>query len=271
MLRWSGTYGVAFWITGMIAAAYLLTVIKNSNGGLRHRKVLSGVVLSGMILLVITLGAYVIKLGIPLRFWHLLVYPRFYSPMSVGTWVLLGLFIIFLATWLLIKKPAVRMLTIPGGLLAIFTIIYPAVLLHATDLTLWYITNLLPVIFAATSFATGAAFLITTNWFIYKKVPRDIYKFSMLVTGMNLVIIILFILQLRLSPAWVANQALIDLLGGISGLLLASSIAIGMILPLSGAWFIRKRFNSLGILGIEGMILLGALLERLAFIYGAQI
>lgn len=271
MLRWSGLYGVTLWMTGIAGAVYLLALLVNVRTGWQQRKLLVGSVLVASGLIVISLIMLIIELGSRLRFWHLLVHPRFYSPLSVGSWVLTGFLGVLAVTLLLKASPWLPMLSILGAVFASLTIIYPGVVLHATHRPLWYFTNLLPLIFAATAFAAGAAVLIFIKLIIDRSLLSNIYYFSALAAGAGFILVILFVTTLRFSQATVANRAYAQLMSGGSGILFMSAVSVGMIIPMISAWIMRKRPNLPVILGTEGLILVGALLLRLSFIYGGQV
>lgn len=271
MLRWSGLYGVTLWMTGIAGAVYLLALLVNVRTSWQQRKLLVGSVLVASGLIVVALIILITELGSPLRFWHLLVYPRFYSPLSVGTWVLTGLLGVLAVTLLLKASPWLPMLSILGAIFASLTIVYPGIVLHATHRPLWYFTNLLPLIFTATSFATGAAVLIFIKLIIDRSLLSNIYYFSAFAAGAGFFLVILFVTTLRFSQATVANRAYAHLMSGGSGILFMSAVSMGMIIPMISVWIMRKRPNLPVILGTEGLILIGALLLRLSFIYGGQV
>ncbi len=161
------TWGLPIWIylfvAGMAGGAYFVGFLAyrfTGNKQLFQLAVYLGfpLIAAGVILLILDLGS-------PLRFWHLLVQFRIGSPMSIGTWILIGWSVVAFAmmvVWVIEgdvgRNPELypagrgrrvrlvsRALTWAGLILSVFVMSYTGVLLAVSSRPLWAATPLVPV------------------------------------------------------------------------------------------------------------------------------
>jgi formate-dependent nitrite reductase membrane component NrfD len=164
-----------FFFGGLAAGCYIIASIAALFGSYEDRAVTrAGYYLS--LLSLLPCPILLIKdLGRPERFLHMLRIFKFKSPMSMGTWGLVGFSLfngvtaviqaardgIFGRWWgarLLAALPQ-RFIAIPGTALGIFLGGYTGVLLTATSIPLWSRSKVLGAIFIASAISTSSALI----------------------------------------------------------------------------------------------------------------
>ncbi len=164
-----------FFFGGLAAGSYVIASIASLFGSQEDRVVTRwGYYLS--IVAVLPCPPLLIKdLGRPERFLHMLRMFKVKSPMSMGTWALLGFSIFSGATavmqaardgilgrwWgarLLAKLPQ-RLLALPGTAFGLFLGGYTGVLLAATSIPLWSRSKLLGGVFITSALSTSSALI----------------------------------------------------------------------------------------------------------------
>ncbi len=179
-LNWQWPIIVYLWAAGVAGGAYFATFLAHKfSGGHYHeaRRAAAGLGIPAVILGVVML---LIDLGHPVRAWHLFVRFRPFSPMSLGSWLLLLwsvlAVLLFLSWWgqSLAKRGAaggiarvIRAFAALRGVeglldwltffLSILLIAYTGVLLSTTNVPLWSSTFLLPALFVSSAISTGIA------------------------------------------------------------------------------------------------------------------
>jgi formate-dependent nitrite reductase membrane component NrfD len=203
---------------------------------------LVGAVLSGILL--------VIDLGVPLRFWHMLIQNntgrlmfKAWSPISVGAWGLLvfSLFA-FLASLgalaedersplrrfrFLVDAPMAVIVAIGGIISGLFLAGYTGVLLAVTNRPIWADSTWLGLVFLLSAISTSiAALLLLARWRSVES-PSTVawlLSFDRIALVLELLAIIVFVISL--------GGAIRALLNGWGLLLLLGVIGLGVVVPL---------------------------------------
>jgi formate-dependent nitrite reductase membrane component NrfD len=201
-----------------------------------------GCLLSGILLIV--------DLGVPLRFWHMLVQnntgrPMFkwWSPMSVGAWGLLVFgFFSFLATlralwddrrltWstleYLERGPLSNFAAIGGILGGLFLAGYTGVLLTVTNRPIWADSSWLGLLFLLSGISTSvAALLLVSHWQGIRVASTEerLKRFDRIALVLELIVLVLFVISLGSVALVFLNQWGVLLLLGVVG--------VGILMPL---------------------------------------
>jgi protein NrfD len=255
--HWDWLAVLYFFVGGIAGGSYVLATIAELFGRGRHR----GAANAGFLLAfpAIVLGGIVLILDLkrPDRFWHMLFmserFPtpmfKWWSPMSVGAWLLLVFgavsFVTFLMTVSRDGRPrfaalsrlresaAGRALVAIGGLLGMCVTGYTGVLLAVTNRPVWSETPWIGALFTISAMSTSAAVL--TLWL--RRRARDPLRADRDWLGRTatwvfaLETIVFGVLVLSLGPAlsaW-ANGPAIALAAGV--------VVVGMLLPM----LLRRR------------------------------
>ena len=203
---------------------------------------LVGGVLSGILL--------VVDLGVPLRFWHMLVQNntgrlmfKGWSPISVGSWGLLvfSLFA-FLASLgalaedersplrrfrFLVDAPMAVIVAVGGIISGLFLAGYTGVLLAVTNRPIWADSSWLGLVFLLSAVSTSVAALLLLARWRRVEMPSTVawlLRFDRLALILELVAIIAFVISL--------GGAVQGLLNGWGVLLLLGVIGLGILIPL---------------------------------------
>src|SRR5713101_207091 len=164
-----------FFFGGLAAGCYIIATIASFFGSREDRAVVrAGYFVS--LLAVLPCPFLLIKdLGRPERFLNMLRMFKVRSPMSMGTWALLGFGLVsgitatiqaardgLLGRWwgarLLAALPQ-KLIALPGTALGMFLGGYTGVLLTATSVPLWSRSKLLGAIFISSAMSTGSALI----------------------------------------------------------------------------------------------------------------
>lgn len=237
---------------------------------------LVGAVLSGIILTV--------DLGVPLRFWHMLIQnntgrPMFkwWSPMSVGVWGLLFFgFFAFLASLGMLaesERPrwrAFRFLADPpvvifgaiGGIIGgLFLAGYTGVLLAITNRPVWADSSWLGLVFLLSAISTSIAALLLLGRWGRMGAPATVawlLRFDRITLILELLAIIVFVISL--------GGAARALLNGWGVLLVLGVIGAGIIAPL-----VLQRGRPLhDVVLSASLVLLGGFLLRVVVLLSSE-
>ena len=201
-----------------------------------------GTVISGILLIV--------DLGVPLRFWHMLIQDhtgramfKWWSPMSVGAWGLLVFgFFSGLATLRVLRddkrltwstleyldKAPVSIFGAVGGILGgLFLAGYTGVLLSVTNRPIWADSSWLGLLFLLSGISTSvAAMLLLARWQNVRIASTEerLKRFDRIALIFELVVLIVFVVSLG-----TVAQAFLNAYGV---LLLLGVVGVGIIMPL---------------------------------------
>lgn len=234
-----------------------------------------GCVVSGVLLIV--------DLGVPLRFWHMLVQnntgrPMFkwWSPMSVGAWGLLVFgFFSGLATlralwddrrltWstleFLERGPISTFGAIGGALGGLFLAGYTGVLLAVTNRPIWADSSWLGLLFLLSGISTSvAAMLLVARWQNVRIASTEerLRRFDRIALILELVVLVAFVVSLG-----AVAQAFLNAYGV---LLLLGVIGVGILMPLRMA---RDRNHDVATASI--LVLFGGFVLRVVVLLGSE-
>ncbi len=231
--------------------------------------------------------ALIVDLGMPERFWHMVVNsktflpdPKWNSPMSIGAYALLffGLFsfLSFLDTlvevgrlpWapLRLKYNSIprKIYAVLGALNGFFLASYTGVLLATTHLPVWSTNPLLGAVFLASAASTGMA-AIALGLVLTHHIPdepmerlRQTDSFAVVV---EILLLAAFVVLLGASAPII--------LSGLSGILLVGgTLLFGLIIPL--ILELRARDSQRMLLIAATLILVGGFLMRIVIVLGGQ-
>jgi formate-dependent nitrite reductase membrane component NrfD len=162
-----------FFLGGVSGSAYLIAALARWFGGAGARPVARAGHLVSAAAIAPAPALLILDLGRPARFHHMLRLVKPLSPMNLGSWAFAGFSaasalggLRTLAHGASAPLPGLlrragrlvpELLTLPGGLVALFFSGYTGTLLAATAVPLWARTPLLGPLFMASSAATGGA------------------------------------------------------------------------------------------------------------------
>jgi protein NrfD len=236
------------------------------------------VALSGLLLTV--------DLGKPLRFWHMLIESntyrpmfKYWSPMSIGSWVLLAFGFFTFASFAgalaedgRIPFPALRRLRAPaplglavqflGGISGFYVASYTGVLLSVTNRPIWADTPLLGMLFVVSAASTSAALITLLAHRSALNLPglADLHRMETWVIVLEFLALAAVVVSLgRVLEAWL----------NVWGVLLLIVVALGMIAPLVLAW--RKtpsRETNMPTVAI--LVLIAGFLLRVVIVFSSE-
>jgi formate-dependent nitrite reductase membrane component NrfD len=188
--HWGWYIVLYFFLGGLSAGTYFIATLLVLAGDPRDREVVHlGHLLSFPLLLACAL-LLILDLGVPLRFWHMLVAServpallfKPWSPISLGTWILtlFGLFSSAAYVWTLVEtgrlrwapagratawartrpRPVMLAWNAAGILFGFGLAAYTGVLVSATTIPVWHNARLLGALFLASATSTSYALLM---------------------------------------------------------------------------------------------------------------
>ncbi len=273
-----------FFFGGLAGGAYLIGTLLRLAGDARDEGVARLAFLVAFPLMAICPILLTLDLGRPLRFWHMMLYSptwapnfKYWSPMSVGAWVLLLFgffatvsFVEALARDGHLRHPAAqsvarilgggfgRLFMVVGSLLGLFVAGYTGVLLSVSNQPIWSDTWTLGGLFLASGLSGAAATLalLAHGRADADATERKLSRADRYFIVLELVLLAAFFVTLgalasRLfAPRWIALWVL---------------VLAGTLIPLVMG---RIRGGSPVLAGC--LVLIGALALRIVVIFGAQ-
>jgi formate-dependent nitrite reductase membrane component NrfD len=266
-----------FFLGGLAGGAYALGAILRALGDRRDAPLARLAFLVTLPALAICPILLTLDLGRPSRFWHMLVDSRtlgltfkYWSPMSVGAWVLVVFsafaFVSFLEALLgeerfgLLRGAFGRLFTIVGAFFGLFLAGYTGVLLSVSNQPIWSDTWTVGGLFLASGLSVAAAVLMLLAWLSSPgsstgaKLARAHRYFILL----ELALLLVFFVSLGavgarfLEPRW---------------LLLWGLVLVGTLVPLA---LRRSEHRGASPVLASCLVLVGALALRIVVIFGAQ-
>ena len=268
-----------FFLGGLAGGAYALGAILRLMGDQRDAPVSRLAFLLTMPLLAICPILLTLDLGRPLRFWHMLIDARtftlnfkYWSPMSVGVWVLLvfSLFalISFLeafGTWRSGKAPFLtgglgRVFLVIGAFFGLFLAGYTGVLLSVSHQPVWSDTWALGALFLASGLSVAAAALTLMARLGRHEASAEakLTRVDRYFTLLELVLLVVFFVSLGavgsqfLQPRWLALWVV---------------VLIGTLVPL-GLHLASARRTPAMLAAV--LTLIGGLALRIVVVFSAQ-
>jgi formate-dependent nitrite reductase membrane component NrfD len=288
---WSWWIVLYFFLGGVAGGAYFLSAVVELVGAPADRPLARMGYYIAFPLSILCAATLIFDLGVPLRFWHMMLYsktllptPNWISPMSVGAYALLffGLFsfISFLdalvETGRLGWAPFAGKYTgIPrtiyavlGALFGFFLTAYTGVLVTTSELPLWNSTPLLGALFAASAAATGMAAVALGMRISGSRARESLFKLRQ----MDIVAIIFEILLLAGYLVWLGKSSILLLTGLRGALLLGGVVGIGLLVPLVLQFLARPASTARHSLVTTAAVftLLGGFFLRTLIVLGGQ-
>jgi protein NrfD len=272
-----------FFIGGIAGGALLLAGLLRLFGTARDRAyvriasflALGGAVISGILL--------IIDLSVPLRFWHMMIQNhtgrlmfKWWSPMSVGVWILLffGFFALVAtleaiaeddrprlrALRFLARPPFVTAGAIGGIVFGLALAGYTGVLLAVTNRPMWSDSSWLGILFLLSAVSTSmAALLLLSHWRrIDSPSTNDwLARFDSAALVLELIAIVCFLLSLG-----GAARALLNAWGVV---LVLGVIVAGIVVPL-----VLQRRPSHGVVLPAALVLAGGFMLRVVIMLSSE-
>jgi formate-dependent nitrite reductase membrane component NrfD len=284
--HWEWLIVLYFFIGGLAGGSYFIAALLNLYGRPEDRPIVRrgyyvavpAIVLSGLLL--------AIDLTRPLRFWHMLIQSKtwspafkYWSPISVGSWVitLFGFFAFLSLVGVLaeIGRLPWRSLTalstgrlgaainLIGGFLGFFVASYTGVLLATTNRPLWADTWFLGLLFLISGVSTSAALLVLLGW---RSSPGTLHWLSQFDDWTLLAeLVVLLIVVLSVGTTVVREV----LLNGWGVLLVIGVVLIGILVPL----VIHRVPGLLGgrsLPSAAALVLIGGFILRLVIVMSSE-
>jgi len=284
--HWGWYIALYFFFGGLAGGSYFLAALIDLFGRREDRPLahlgyyvaFPCVAVSGLLLTV--------DLGKPLRFWHMLIESntyrpmfKYWSPMSIGSWVLLTFGLFTLASFLgalaeedRIPWPALRKLRAPaapglvvellGGISGFYVASYTGVLLGVTNRPIWSDTPLLGMLFVVSAASTSATLMILVAHRSALTLPglADLHRMERWVVAFELLVFIAVVVSLGpVLSAWLNGW----------GLLLLIVVAMGMIAPLFLAWR-RSPIRDVSMSTTAILVLIAGFLLRVVIVFSSE-
>jgi formate-dependent nitrite reductase membrane component NrfD len=275
-----------FFVGGLAGGCYFLAVLMDFFGAPADRRLarlgyyvaFPAVLLSGLLL--------TLDLTRPERFWHMLLQsetlrPMFklYSPMSLGSWALLGFgaftligFLAALAEAGRLRVPSLARLRPPhvlgaivsvvGGVLGLFVAGYTGVLLAVTNRPIWSDTPLLGLLFLVSAASISGALLLLLGSRLPAPTPGlfALERFDRWALVLELLVLAAFLASLgAVFTVWLSWWGVALLLG----------VVVGLLVPL----FLEWRPRTLGRLTTPVaavLVLVGGLVLRMVIVLTSE-
>lgn len=296
--HWGWYVILYFFFGGLAAGSYFIATLLAWQGDPRDRNVVQLGYLLALPLVVVCGILLIVDLGVPLRFWHMIIrskdvpWPLLkpWSPMSLGSWVLVifGLFsfVAFIGAlvergrlrqpWVVSLDRRVRSLprllrvawSAVGAFFGFFLAGYTGVLLTGTSIAVWHNARLLGALFLISAASTSYALLMLlllrrgaqpSDVTVRKLGRADRYAIWMELGAIALVVILL-------------GRVARPIVGGGFGILFwLGVVGVGLLVPLflhrvhPQRWTDRDRA-----VASAACVLLGGLLLRFVVVMGPQ-
>jgi formate-dependent nitrite reductase membrane component NrfD len=239
-----------FFVGGISGGALLVASLLRLFGGREDTHFIRLGVYISFIGCLISALLLIVDLGVPLRFWHMLVQDntgrpmfKWWSPMSVGAWGLLVFgFFSFLGTlralwddrrltWStleVLERPTTTVFGAIGGVLGgLFLAGYTGVLLAVTNRPVWADSSWLGLLFLLSGISTSiAALLLASRWRGVRVMSTEerLARFDRITLILELVVLAIFLISLgSVAKAFLNAWGVLLLLG---------VVGVGIVMPL---------------------------------------
>jgi protein NrfD len=272
-----------FFVGGISGGALLVASLLRLFGGREDTHFIRLGVYISFVGCVISAFLLIVDLGVPLRFWHMLVQDntgrpmfKWWSPMSVGAWGLLVFgFFSFLGTvralwddrrltWStleFLERPTTTVFGAIGGIIGgLFLAGYTGVLLSVTNRPIWADSEWLGLLFLLSGISTSVAALFLVSRWRGIRVPsteKRLGQFDRIALMLELVVLVIFIVSLG-SVA----KALLNAWGV---LLLLGVVGVGIVMPLRMG---REAAHNVATASI--LVLFGGFVLRVVVLLGSE-
>ena len=295
MITWGGPIWLYLWLAGMAGGAYFAAFLVDRFMGGTQKALLRLATYVGLPFAVIGVLLLIVDLGVPIRFWHLLIEFDAVSAMSLGTWILfvwVGAAVIMIILWNMHRfvhiEGATSILSLIESVLSWVALVFAAllmtytgVLLASSNQPLWAGTILLPCLFVASAISTGVAVvlitaLISRDAAITRRTLARLSEADAVVIIIEMAILIGFAIWLGVSAMGGATEGLKLLtVGTLAPAFWVGIVLLALLIPLGlelGNWGkeIKGRVTWLGVVVPSVCVLLGGLMLRAIIVVGGQ-
>lgn len=282
-----------FFLGGLAGGCYFLAVIIDLFGKHADRPLARLGYYLALPLLMLCGPLLILDLNRPLRFWHMLVERntfepmfKYWSPMSVGSWGLLGFglfaslsFLAALAGDERVSSSPLRRLQWPsltalrppaplgyvvavlGGIMGFFLAGYTGVLLAVTNRPIWADTPLLGMLFVVSAASTAAALLVLLS---HRGAHSGTGVASLRTLDDWVIVLELLVIVALLVSLGPVLQAWLNMWG----VLLFVTVMVGMVVPLLLSW--RARQRGIHTAWTASCVLVGGFLLRMVIVLSSE-
>ena len=294
-MTWGSPIWLYLWLAGMAGGAYLAAFLVDRFSGGQEKALLKLATLVGTPLAIIGVLLLIVDLGVPLRFWRLMVHFDFSSAMSMGTWILIVWVIaavVMLVVWFgerfipsglrAVAHLASGVCSWVAAIFAVLLIAYTGVLLASSNQALWAATYLIPCLFVASAVSTGVALVLITalirrDGAISAKTLVRLSEADVVIIIIEMAIMVGYCLWLGVSAMGGAAEGLKLLVAGsfapafwVGVVLLALLIPLGLELSSWGKE-LQQGKTGLAIMVASACVILGGLILRAVIVTGGQV
>jgi formate-dependent nitrite reductase membrane component NrfD len=293
--HWRWFIVLYFFLGGIAGGAYFIAVLIDLLGRPWHRPLARLGYLIAFPLTVVCGILLLVDLGRPLRFWHMLLESqtlqpmlKWWSPMSLGVWGLLGFGLFSLLSFLAVlaegdqlrwrglarlRPPAIPgiVVAVLGGLLGFFITGYTGVLLSVTNRPIWADTSLLGLLFLISSASTAAALLGLLGRrraAAHADGLHALERFDISMLVFELLALVALVVSLgSLARLWLNSWGLLLVLG---------VVVVGIVVPLLLYWRTAHRAGPEGLTGGRAgaaaavLVLIGGFLLRVVIVLSSE-
>ena len=278
-----------FFIGGIAGGCFFLAALLHLFGRPGDRPIIRlayyiafiGVVISGILLIV--------DLDRPERFWHMMIQNKtgrpmfkYWSPMSVGVWGLLGFGLFSTLAALgalyedgkvrwgiaerLARRPLSTVIAVLGGLFGFFLAGYTGVLLSVTNRPIWADSSMLGLLYLLSAASTAAALLILLarrRRLESGTSVRELERFDKHVLVLELIALIIFLITLGSAARAFLNAW---------GVVLAFIVVLGILVPLMIGFGRLQSFRGRTLTAgtAAALVLAGGFMLRIATIFPSE-
>lgn len=283
--HWPFLIDVYFFLGGLAGGAFVFATAAQILNPRRYRDVVRVGYYLALAALIPCPLILIVDLGVPSRFLNMLMRFNVDSPMSMGSWALLGFSACagLAALFTLLEDlrarnftGAKRLVGVIGSAFGFFLAAYPGVLLGATARPLWIEGHALGALFLAVGASTGAAAMALILALMGRRAADQVASVR-LMTVVALVIqllaVVAFVGSVQASGSVAATSALRLLLtdGRFAMLFWGGAIVLGSVLPLIlGLVDLRRR--SFGLTAVTSLlVLVGGFLVKYVIMAAGQV
>lgn len=285
--EWRFLIDIYFFIGGIAAGAYFAAALADFFGEERDREVAKVGYFIALPLALLCPILLTLDLGVPARTFNMFRTFDIRSPMSVGSWALLGfgLFAAFSALAVFLEDRGWRGLAFPrravglvGTLFGFFIASYTGVLLGATNRPLWAGSNLLGALFLAIGATTGMAAIALVLTLMGPEVSRSLAKLRRAYTlalFLQAIALILFFVVVSRGPT-LGQEAAKLLTSGPYGLpfwlgAVILGIAVPLVLEFRDGFLKGYPMRAKGLVAVAAiLILLGGFVTKYVIMAAGQ-
>lgn len=239
-----------FFVGGVAAGAYLMAAIADLTEGEGNRRVARIGYILAFPLVAICPILLTLDLGMPGRTLNMFRLFKLGSPMSVGSWALLGFGVLSLLSLLLALRDRPgdrrirRIIAVPGGIFGFFIASYTGVLLGASNRPIWTGNNWIGPLFLVSAASTGVAVLVL---FAAHARFAGFRRVHLLAAPFEALLLVLFVQSLGAGAGVFLSGALAPLFWG--GVVLAGLALPFALTLLARAWAVEATAAILVLIG----------------------